>query len=144
MQWQILMPSQKRRISYFSDAEYSGCVIPHSLAAINMIAETAAEEAIAILEADIKNAPGIMSMNNVQELKSTQSIRQYAALTASLLECAVLLTSSSDQKTGRFVPDLLRVAFERADSLADALEEMEVTYVKMSQPVIRVLPGAFC
>lgn len=41
-----------------SDAEYSGCVIPHSLAAINMIAETAAEEAIAILEADIKNAPG--------------------------------------------------------------------------------------
>ena len=40
------------------DAEYSGCVIPHSLAAINMIAETAAEEAIAILEADIKNATG--------------------------------------------------------------------------------------
>ncbi|HGN8864832.1 TPA: hypothetical protein ACK1Z8_003531 [Klebsiella michiganensis] len=65
-------------------------------------------------------------MNNMQELKSTQSIRQYAAL----LECAVLLTSSSDQKTERFVPDLLRVAFERADSLADALEEMEVTYVK--------------
>ncbi|HBQ5641719.1 hypothetical protein [Klebsiella variicola] len=69
-------------------------------------------------------------MNNMQELKSTQSIRQYAALTASLLECAVLLTSSSDQKTERFVPDLLRVDFERADSLADALEEMEVTYVK--------------
>ena len=113
------------------DAEYSGSVIPHSLAAINMIAETAAEEAIAILEADIKKMPrGIMSMNNMQELKSTQSIRQYAALTASLLECAVLLTSSSDQKTERFVPDLLRVSFERADSLADALEEMEVTYVK--------------
>ncbi|MBP3118516.1 hypothetical protein HXX53_26670 [Klebsiella pneumoniae] len=69
-------------------------------------------------------------MNNMQELKSTQSIRQYAALTASLFECAVLLTSSSDQKTERFVPDLLRVAFEWADFLADALEEMEVTYVK--------------
>ncbi|HGK3783248.1 TPA: hypothetical protein ACJ12G_000485 [Klebsiella pneumoniae] len=40
------------------DAEYSGSVIPHSLAAINMIAETAAEEAIAILEANIKNATG--------------------------------------------------------------------------------------
>ncbi|MEC4376839.1 hypothetical protein VSR76_26875 [Klebsiella pneumoniae] len=41
-----------------SDAEYSGCVSPHTLAAINMMADTAAEEAIAILEADIKNAPG--------------------------------------------------------------------------------------
>ena len=40
------------------DAEYSGSVIPHSLAAINMIAETDAEKDITLLEADIKNATG--------------------------------------------------------------------------------------
>lgn len=40
------------------DAEYSGCVMPHSLAAISMIAKTATEEAVAILEADIKNTSG--------------------------------------------------------------------------------------
>lgn len=40
------------------DAEYSGCVIPHSLAAISMIAKTATDEAVAMLEADIKDALG--------------------------------------------------------------------------------------
>ena len=44
------MPSQESRISY--------CMMQSIAAAINMIAETAAEEAIAILEANNKNATG--------------------------------------------------------------------------------------